>query len=429
MGPLSGLDLTQGPLTGAVTALAAAAVVYLLARRWRRGFLIPVLTVVVACLTACAAGWWATESGLSTHPLPADVLAWIGVATLGILFAAAGIAAGPWRRRLLSPIAAAVVLAAAALQANAYYGQYRTLADLIGASTADIPSLATVSGTPTAASVPLGQRQESSAVSAHGQVFSSGIPGVPSGFAGRPAYIYLPPAYSAPSHAPLPVLVLVSGQPGSPADWLTGGRIRTILDGFAASHHGLAPVTVVPDVNGAATANTMCMDSRIARADTYLSADVPVWIRSTLDVSSEPTRWAIGGFSFGGTCAIQMATLHPGTYGTALDFSGEGEPALGPSRAATVQTAFGGDTKAFEALTPLHQLQAHRYPHSWAYFAAGAADAEFTASMHEVAAAARRAGMTTQATAIPSTGHSWAVPATALPSALDWVAARLGLAP
>ena len=68
----------------------------------------------------------------------------------------------------------------------------------------------------------------------------------------------------------------------------------------------MAPVTVVVDPNGSASGNTLCMDSRIARADTFLARDVPDWIKRTLDVDPDPRQWAAGGFSFGGTCAMQM---------------------------------------------------------------------------------------------------------------------------
>ena len=88
---------------------------------------------------------------------------------------------------------------------------------------------------------------------------------------------------------------------------------------------------------------------------TYLSVDVPAWIRATLQVNPDTTTWAIGGLSNGGTCSLQMAVTAPDVYRTFVDLSGEAEPTLG-DRAGTVAAAFGGDEAAFAAVNPLDVL-------------------------------------------------------------------------
>ena len=181
------------------------------------------------------------------------------------------------------------------------------------------------------------------------------IPATVSGFAARPAWLYLPPAYLSRPRAQLPVLVLLSGQPGSPDDWLDGGQLAQRMDAFAAAHDGLAPVVVMPDHLGDPLNNPLCMDSRLGNVATYLSVDVPAWVRDTLQVDPKPSGWAIGGFSNGGTCSLQMAVNAPEVYPTFVDISGEAEPTLG-DHAATVQAAFGGDEAAFAAVNPLDVL-------------------------------------------------------------------------
>ena len=57
-----------------------------------------------------------------------------------------------------------------------------------------------------------------------------------------------------------------------------------------------------------------------------------------MDPDSE--GWAVGGVSYGGTCALQLATNHPDVYPTFLDISGSAEPTLG-DRGCTVAAAFG----------------------------------------------------------------------------------------
>ena len=170
------------------------------------------------------------------------------------------------------------------------------------------------------------------------------------------------------------------------------------------------------------------MDSQIARADTYLSQDVPNWIQAELGVDANHAHWAFGGFSYGGTCAIQMATRHTDLYPSFINISGEREPAISSDRTQTIQAAFGGNAAAFDALTPLTLLGKNRYPDVWGYFAAGGGDPEFLPAMKEVSAAAQKAGMRVQTQVVPNEGHSWAVPGAATLPALRWLAPRLGLA-
>ena len=86
------------------------------------------------------------------------------------------------------------------------------------------------------------------------------------------------------------------------------------------------------------------MDSSLGQVDTYLSQDVPAAIKSQLRVDPDPKHWVFGGFSYGGTCALQMATNHPEEFPNFIDISGEREPTLG-THAQTVNTAFGGDER------------------------------------------------------------------------------------
>ena len=255
----------------------------------------------------------------------------------------------------------------------------------------------------------------------------AGIPGTSSGFASREAYVYLPPAYQASPRPALPVLVLFAGQPGAPADWLTGGALRSRMDQYAAAHQGVAPVVVVVDPNGSASGNTLCMDSMIARADTFLAEDVPAWINRTLDVDPDPQQWAAGGFSFGATCAVQMVTRHPDIYSSALAFSSEQEPALAKEREKTIAAAYGGDTEAFDRQTPLRLMREHRFEGHAIYFAAGERDPEFVGYLEVLSDAARAAGFTVKARLVPDAGHSWETGSRGLPAGLDFLASRWGI--
>ncbi|MCY0906141.1 alpha/beta hydrolase [Arthrobacter sp. H14-L1] len=436
MGAISGIALISGPFPLAVGVLACVAGAYLLLLRRRRWVLYIGASAVLAAAVAWAINWYLVNlSGITAYDLPLQVIGWIGAGVLAVVLMVLNLILGGRWRKLLAPAAMAAIVLTVGVQINLYFGTYRTIGDFTGASTAAIAPLAPSTAKPSEASGPAAPAAgpvidhwvKPPGLPTHGTVNSVQIPGTVSGFNGRAGYVYLPPAYQAAAHPQLPVLVLIPGQPGSPGDWLTAGQLQPVMDAFASAHQGLAPVVVVPDANGSSSANTMCMDSRIAKTDTYLSVDVPAWIKSTLTVDPDPGHWAVGGFSFGGTCALQMAALHPAIYPSAIDLSGEAEPALSANRTATVQEAFGGNTAAFDALTPLTVMARNRYPDSWIYFAAGGQDRLFIKYMNEVSAAAKAAGMTVRTHTVAGVGHSWAVPLNATGPALTWLAPRLGL--
>jgi len=260
-----------------------------------------------------------------------------------------------------------------------------------------------------------------------GAVTQVSIPATASGFAARSAWVYVPPAYLTPSHPLLPVLLLIGGQPGNPRDWLDGGQLAQQMDGWAAAHAGLAPVVVMPDALGSETANPLCMNSALGQVDSYLTSDVVSWVSSKLQVDPDHAHWAVGGFSYGGTCSLQLAVAHPELFPTFLDISGQDSPTLG-NRARTVAATFGGREAAFDAVDPLHELAARPEPGSAGYLVVGAQDSHYRPQQQTVAAAARAAGMSITYRELPG-GHNWDVWRPALSDALPWLAARMGLLP
>lgn len=227
------------------------------------------------------------------------------------------------------------------------------------------------------------------------------IPGTVSGFHARDAELYLPPAYAAEVRPLLPVLVLLPGQPGGPADWFGAGQVATAMDGFAARHHGLAPVVVAADPNGSTFGNTMCTDSSRGNAGTYLTQDVPAWIKANLQITTDSAGWGVGGYSYGGTCALQLAVRAPAVYQSFIDISGESEPTLDILRA-----------------TPPLEVAG--------YLAVGDHDAVYRPEQQAVRDACERAGLPVDYRELPG-AHSWGVWRPALVAALPWYAHRSGL--
>ncbi len=101
------------------------------------------------------------------------------------------------------------------------------------------------------------------------------------------------------------------------------------LDRIAARHHGLAPIVVMPDQLEAASNNPMCLDGPLGNSATYLTQDVPKWVRANLHAATRASDWAIAGFSQGGTCALQLGATFPDRFGSWIDVSGQRGPTLG----------------------------------------------------------------------------------------------------
>lgn len=241
-----------------------------------------------------------------------------------------------------------------------------------------------------------------------GIVTHAQIPGLRSGFAARPALVNRPPACLDTPRPLLPVVVLVAGNPGWPDDWLGIGLAGTV-SAFAAAHDGLAPVVVVPDALGADDALPLCLDSRLGNVETYLAEDVPDWVAGHLQVNTAATAWAIGGYSYGGTCAVQLAVNRPDAYPTFLDISGQDEPSVG-DHDGTVAATFDGDEAAFAAVSARAELDAGARPDVSGVFVAGDDDVVYRPQQRRMYVAAAAAGLDVRYYELPGahSGQVWA---------------------
>lgn len=136
-------------------------------------------------------------------------------------------------------------------------------------------------------------------------------------------------------------------------------------------------MVVLPDATGTPLGNTLCMDSKLGNAETYLTTDLKAWVAANLQVAPPGQDWTIGGFSFGGTCSLQLAVRAPDTYRTFLDVSGQREPTVGNHR-DTVKRAFGGDEAAFARADPISILNTRRFPELAGRIVSGSSDRECT---------------------------------------------------
>lgn len=432
---LYSISLLEGWFPDTLAVVCAVSIVFLLLRRRRRWWIFAAVSLG-ASMAGCFGLAWILVHVFFVWPedLPPEVVAWAGLGVFAATAAVGNIFLGGRPHAFLAPVAALVVLSLCGLQINAYFGLLPTVGTLLGVSGSSLLPLESAmkkhGDRMSFETAPIYDHwHEPVHLTATGVMRHAEIPGTVSGWHGRHAHIYLPPVYLMKNRPKLPVLVLVGSQPGWPGVWAVSGDLVRMMAEFAARHQGLAPVVVIPDPNGTEDGNTMCMDTTLAKTDTYMSVDVPEWIKHNLDVDSNPQHWAVGGFSFGGTCAIQMATRHPRIYPNFMSFGGEREPALAISRQQTANEAFAGNLAAFTAEVPLTLLAKRHYPDSFGFFAAGVDDPEFRSNAVVLASAAAKAGMHVKSDIVPGAGHSWKVVLDSMQSALDFLARPMGLAP
>ena len=230
----------------------------------------------------------------------------------------------------------------------------------------------------------------------------------------RDAVVYVPPAYW--HGATLPVLVLLAGSPGSPQRWYVDGEADQALDDYQYEHDGKAPIVVSADGTGTTTGNPACVDGPERDVQTYLAETIPQTVKDNFRVVEDQKNWTIGGLSYGGTCALQVVTNAPESYGSFLDFSGEAEPTLGTHK-KTVDELFNGDEEAFQSVNAatllLRATGTQTYSRIAGKFVAGDHDPDATKALTHLNELARGAGMNTDFQTLPG-GHSFQVWRTAL---------------
>ncbi|MGC5246209.1 alpha/beta hydrolase [Gordonia sp. DT219] len=426
MSAVLNLSIIHGWVPIAMLVAGAAGLIWLVARRSVRYLVIVVPLTVVTTVIVIAVARWYIEDVWRRFPeaIPLSVYVWAGVALLGILLAIPRLftRAVPLGHRAITVIAAVLVVLLGLTFINVHFASYPTLRAALGLDHVESVDL---NGVPRGSTVPLAKWSAPQGLPERGRVASAAIPGSASHFDARPAEVYLPPAYFAQPRPLLPVLVLLAGQPGSPSDWLTSVQMVGTLDDFAAHHHGVTPVVIVADGTGTELDNPLCMDSRLGNAATYLTADVAAWAKTNLQVEQPRDKWAVGGLSYGGTCALQLAVNYPDMYPTFLDMSGQYEPTLGDRR-TTVQAAFGGDQGRFEGVNPVDLLRRKQYPNVSGVFLVGADDGQYRPGLEKVYTLARGAGMNVRFTTVPG-GHSFGVWSQGFAAQLPWLANRLGV--
>ncbi len=348
---------------------------------------VPITIVVVFGLDVV----FRRTTGIHDH-LPPTFFLWIGVVVLTIL-------ARPSGRRTLLGLAVVMAGVNAFVQINAHYAYFPNTDTLLGRPGPDDLSAAAFASAVSRTPDHQPGRQH------HGKYIPLDIAPTVSGFPHRPGSVWLPPAYFDGRRADLPVILMLSGAPGSPVAWPRSGFALRTADRYASAHGGFAPILVFADQNGSSLGDTECVDGPRGHAETFLTTDVQRFLHHRLHVSPGPERTAVVGFSEGGTCALELALRHPDLYGNFVDLAGDSGPKLGSST-RTLSEIYGGNRSQMAGHDVKVLVASRKFPHLQAWFYAGRGDTRHIADARRGAAAVRAATATVHH-ALLRGGHDW----------------------
>jgi poly(3-hydroxybutyrate) depolymerase len=386
--------IVNGPVPVIVYGLTFVGLVFLLVRRPTRR---RVLTALVALAGGGLVGL-ALFLIISITQVFGLELHWvIGFWTV-VSFATIALAivsfwhASAWRRLGNAAVIVLAVLTGV-VGVNADFGLDPTLATMLGLSTQKVIALPNIPATQTApaqgALAPLYTTWQPPAdLPKTGQVGQVTIPGTLSGFTARAAGLYLPPAALVKNPPPLPLVIMMMGEPGNPDPQPQA----QVLDQMAASHNGLAPIVLVPDQLGSAFVDSLCLNTtQYGNIEQYITQDVVNWARTHLHIIQDPSSWTIAGYSSGGECAVSFAAKYPSIWHNVLDVSGE-IYAGWDTRNAVVANVFHGSWDAYSQTWPVNLMAGHKYPDMVGIFTVGANDPTFRPQQLELSDAATAAG-------------------------------------
>ncbi|MFF2816590.1 alpha/beta hydrolase [Kitasatospora cineracea] len=353
-------------------------------------------------------------------PLPFGLWFWVCCALLGLGGLAAGIRRARWWNLVAVPVALGMSLLCAANSINISTGYYPNVNAAFGDLTdAPVPQQMTLEE----ALATVGRSNA-------GRVVAVDIPAEPSGFKHRRELVYLPPAWFRSKVRPkLPVVEMIGGQFAAPDNWIRAGGAISTADAYAAAHNGYAPILVMVDATGNFKTDTECVNGKPGNAEDHLVKDIPPYIAKTFGSASGPHSWAVAGWSMGGTCAVDLAVLHPDVFGHFVDISGDTGPNLG-GKQTTINDLYGGNAAAWDAhdpVTVLGRAKKDAYRGSGGYFLVGDEEGgKHLESAQILDRAAREAGLETKVEVHPGK-HDWQFGTASFKLALPWLAQRTGL--
>ena len=354
---------------------------------------------------------------------PRSLYVWLSVACLMAGLVVAGWHRAHWPRRLAGVAAVVLAIVSAGSAVNQTFSYYPTFDRLFGKSAnhfIDNQQLNAIRA----------QVAKTGQLPDHGATLAVAIPGQDLKFTPRPAYVWVPPAWFARNRPQLPVIELLHGTPGDPSNWTQSSFADATSLAFAEQHHGMAPILVMPDINGSWGGDSECVNSTMyGDVETYLTKTVPAFMQKNFNAGTAQGSIAIAGLSEGGLCATTLTLNNPKEYVAFGNYSGNGSPTYqDDNQAQTIQALFGGSEASYNAHNPPYILKQQRFTGISGWFEAGAQDAESLQAAHTLQPLAANAGIDT-CIATPPGSHNFAFWTQAFKDSLPWLSWKLKLTP
>jgi enterochelin esterase-like enzyme len=365
---------------------------------------------------------------LIPYQFPNSYYLWVGLVFLALVVGIIGWTRFRNWRRVVSVLSLVLSALMAGALINEHYQYYPTLGSLFGVNAQNQVSVQALE-----AERKRLEKANNGSLPTHGFTISVPIPGKVSGFHAPDAYIWLPPIWVADSKIKLPVIELLNGTPGAPSDWTRASFADVTAREFANAHKGIAPIIVMPDPNTSVDSDTECVNSSRGNAETYLTVDVPEFMRSHYGAQTKKGSIAIAGLSEGGMCSLMLSLRHPDIYAAFGDFSGLTGPTVeeGIAPQPTIAQLFNGSAAAYQAHNPVSILKtgSDEIKKLAGWFEVGTADKAPLAAQRTLVPLSINAGITTCSAEIPGAGHDFSLWAKAFKDSLPWLSSHLGLTP
>jgi S-formylglutathione hydrolase FrmB len=346
-----GISLLGGWLPLTIEIVTVVVLVVAVARRGRSwwAFWLP-FCVAVGAIAAVGAHAYMDSQGLASDPAPIALWVWTAVFAASLAVAVLGFRGARWWRRALSLTAIPLTMVCALLVLNEWVGYYPTVqrawADV---SSGPLPDQASATDIAALRNSPPDT----------GKLVPVDTPRDASGFKHRREYVYLPPIWFAGATPPrLPVVMMIAGEFSNPTNWIRTGNAIHVIDDYAKSHGGAAPVFVFVDSSGSFNNDTECVNGPRGNAADHLTKDVRPYVITQFGTSPNPADWGVVGWSMGGTCAIDLTVMHPDMFGTFEDIGGDRGPNSG-SKEQTISRLYGGNTAMWAQFDPRTVMAAH----------------------------------------------------------------------
>ncbi|MHC9294755.1 alpha/beta hydrolase [Mycobacterium sp. LTG2003] len=347
------LSLMHGWVPTTVQAVTVAVLIAAIGwRAWRWQLVWLPAAALVGGVLAAGTYWYIQSEGLAGNPAPRSLWVWVAVSGAAVVVLAAGWRGSRWWRRGASALAIPLSVLCAALALNLWVGYFPWVQTAWNQLTAGpLPDQTD--------QVTVAAMQREGSIPAKGTVVPVEIANTASGFRHRGEYVYLPPAWFGTNPPPkLPTVMMIGGEFNTPADWMRAGNVVKTMDEFAAAHHGYAPVLVFVDPGGTFNNDTECVNGTRGNAADHLTKDVVPYMNAHYGVSPAAANWGIVGWSMGGTCAVDLAVMHPDLFSAFVDIAGDLGPNSG-TKAQTIERLFGGNAAAWDAFDPTTVINRH----------------------------------------------------------------------